>query len=140
MMFGMSIRTPSTTRRVSGPERFHSISSCFSGVASMCLSVFVVLWTASLMLANTEWYYLPTLLVDPAVYLGWSLNPLLYRSIYPSAPAGDLLPLIFPNALFYRFLSPLNANLAIKFISFCLCNLSVVFITRKLLNLPTALF
>jgi hypothetical protein len=127
-------------RPVSGAEYSPSRISSFGGVSSIGLSVFIALWTASLMLVNTEWYYLPTLLVDPAVYLGWSLNPFLYRAIYPSYPGGDLIPLIFPNAVFYRLLSPLNANLAIKFISFALCNLSVVFIVRKLFNLPTALF
>jgi hypothetical protein len=127
-------------RPVSGAEYSPLRISCFGGVSSIGLSVFIVLWTASLMLVNTEWYYLPTLLVDPAVYLGWSLNPFLYRAIYSSYPGGDLIPLIFPNALFYRLLSPLNANLAIKFISFALCNLSVVFLMRKLFNLPTALF
>lgn len=119
---------------------FFSIRSYFDRISTVALYGLVVIWTASLMIVNKEWYYLPVSFVDPAVYLGWSLNPLSYRAIYPSYPGGDLIPLIFPNAFFYWLLDPFNANLAIKFISFCLCNVSIVFLTRKLFNLPTALF
>lgn len=115
-------------------------SSSIERMSPVAFYGLVIAWTAGLMMVNTEWYYIPIFFVDPAVYLGWSLNPFIYRARFPSYPGGDLMPLILPNALAYYYLSPLNANLLIKFLSFSLCNVSIAFIVRKLFNLTTALF
>jgi len=80
--------------------------------------VSLLLLTLLIMVVNNEWFYNPISFVDPAVYLGWSLHPLMYRHVFIGASSGDLIPLILPNAVFYSFLPALAANFVIKFLCF----------------------
>lgn len=117
-----------------------SKGTLISWLAGLAPYVCILMWTGLAMFINDEWYYNPISFVDHAVYLGWSLNPIAYRAIYPAFPSGDLIPLIFPNAAFYSLLSPLHANFAIKFISFFLCNACLFFLVRRIFSFSSALF
>jgi len=60
---------------------------------------------------NQTWLYNPFGWVDQWAYLGQSyFYPKLVK-LFPLHPASDLLPVILPSAFFYKFLSPVYANL-----------------------------
>ena len=73
--------------------------------------IVIVTFVVLASIINRTWLYNPFGWVDQWAYFGQAYFYPRLVELFPSHPSGDLLPVILPSALLYKFLPPVYANL-----------------------------
>lgn len=116
----------------SGP---HPFLAKVLGPWGLLAIVFWILWRL-----NSAWIYSSIGRVDAWAYLGLALDPIGMRFAFPTHPATDLLPLIWPPALLYAVFPPFVANLLYKGATFTLVGLLLYRVVEQDFGWKTALW
>ncbi len=98
--------------------------------------------TAFASIINRSWMFDPYGLVDQWAYFGLGHFFPDLRQVLPGQPSGDLLPVIWPSALFQSLLNPTTANAARDIVALLTTSLAIAVhaarATRPLVGLTIA--